>query len=69
MTEQAPPITLQVGHNREKHLVVLKMGNFVQGVSPVVARAYAIALIHAAEVAGLPDLTPEQQAELDKPAV
>lgn len=62
-----PPIALQIGHNQQKGVVALMMGGFVQQVNPPTARAYAIALIHAAEMAGLPALTPERQEELEKP--
>lgn len=48
---------LEVGHvryERGEGKVRLKWGAFVRDVQPSTARAYAIALIHSAEIAGLP---------------
>lgn len=59
----APPNVLRVGANREKGVVVLTMGGSIQAVNPATARAYAIGLIHAAEVAGLPAPPPEMTSE------
>lgn len=55
------PNTLKVG-SRPGAPVVMKMGPFVQEVDPATARGYAVALIHAAEVAGLPPEPPPEGA-------
>lgn len=61
----APPIALHLGANRGNGTVVLRMGNFVQSVNPATARAYAIGLIHAAEVAGLPPVPLEEFTDME----
>lgn len=53
---------LEVGHVRYEDgagKVRFKWGPLVKDVEPATARAYAIALIHAAEIAGMPPEPPE----------
>jgi hypothetical protein len=59
-----PPIALQLGADRQNGVVVLKMGGFVQTVNSATARAYAIGLIHAAEIAGLPKIEEDEKIGL-----
>lgn len=55
-------INLEISHDRYESgqgVVRIKLGALVNDVAPSTARAMAIALIHAAEIAGMPPPEPE----------
>lgn len=62
----AGPIQLQVGRVRYETgegKVRLQLGSFIKDVEPSTARMIAIALIHNAEVAGLPPPPPDDEGD------